>query len=76
MDRRVSGRLRNPGAEGLTELEERVLDAEVVKFLAVLEIFGVEDAAIGFEGGGDDKGVVPGEREAAGEFEGALVELV
>ncbi len=54
MDRRVSGRLRNLGAEGLTELEERVLDAEVVEFLAVLEIFGVEDAAIGFVGGGDD----------------------
>ena len=35
-------------------LKERVLDAEVVKFLAVLQVFGVEGAAIGFEGGGYD----------------------
>lgn len=45
---------RIPKRRGWHELEERVLDAEVVEFLAVLEIFGVEDAAIGFEGGGDD----------------------
>ncbi len=53
-DRWVFGRLRNAGAERLAELEERDLDEEVVEFLAVLEIFGVEDAAIGFEGGGYD----------------------
>ena len=68
------GRRRNPGAEGLRELDKRVLDPEVVEYLAVLEIFGVEDAAIGFEGGGYDKGIVPGEREAAAKSESVLVE--
>jgi hypothetical protein len=55
-------------------LKERVLDMEVVEFLAVLEVLGIEDAAIGFESGGDDKGVVPGEGVAVGKIEGAVVE--
>lgn len=54
--------------------KEGVDDAQVGELLAVLEIFGVEDAAVGFEGGGDDEGVVPGEGEAAGKIEGTLVE--
>jgi hypothetical protein len=29
--------------------------------LAVLEVFGVEGAAVGFESGGYDEGVVPGQ---------------
>jgi hypothetical protein len=67
-------RLRNPCAERFTELEEGVLDAEVVEYLVVLEIFGIEDAAIGLEGGGYDEGVVPGEGMAAAEPESVLVE--
>ena len=49
---------------------------QIVEFLAVLQVFGVEDTAVSFEGGSYDEGVVPGEGEAAGEFEGALVEVV
>jgi hypothetical protein len=30
------------------------LDSQVVEFLAVLEVFGVEDPTFGFEGGGYD----------------------
>jgi len=66
--------VRKPSAERFTELEEGVLDAEVVEFLAVLEIFGVEDAAVGFEGGGYDEGIIPGKGVAAAESESALVE--
>jgi hypothetical protein len=57
-------------------LQERVLDSQVVEFLAVFEVFGVEDAAIGFEGGGYEQGVVPGERAAAGQFESLPVKGV
>jgi hypothetical protein len=30
------------------------LDSQVVEFLAVVEVFGVEESAYGFEGGGYD----------------------
>ena len=54
MDRRALCRLRNPSAEGMPGLKERILDAEVVEFLPVLQVLGVEDATIGLEGGGYD----------------------
>jgi len=47
--------------------EERIDDAQVRKLLAVLEIFGVEDPAVSFEGGGYYQGVVPRERVATGQ---------
>ena len=49
--------------------EEGVDDTQIRKLLAVLEVFGVEDAAVGFEGGGYDEGVVPGESMPMGELQ-------
>ena len=42
-------------------LEKRILDAQVIKRLAVLKVLGVQNAAVGFEGGGYDEGVIPRE---------------
>lgn len=41
--------------------EEWIDDSQAGKLLAVLEIFSVEDAAVGFESGGYDEGVIPRE---------------
>ena len=42
-------------------LEKRILDAQAIKRLAVLKVLGVQNAAVGFEGGGYDEGVIPRE---------------
>ena len=39
-------------------LEKGILDAQVIKRLAVLKVLGAQDAAVGFEGGGYDEGVI------------------
>jgi hypothetical protein len=55
------------------QLEKRVLNLYVVEFLTVLQVFGVEDAAVAFYGGCDDQRVVPGDGVAAAESESTLV---
>ena len=45
-----SDKLRISGAEEMTGSKEWVLDAESVELLAVLEVFGVENMAVGFQG--------------------------
>ena|SRR5271168_4746731 len=69
------------GGEGISgkvavawELEEGVFDGEVAEFLVVLEIFSVEDTAVGFQSGGDDQGVIPGEGVLSSQIEGLTVE--
>lgn len=56
--------------------KEGVDDAQAGELLAVLEIFGVEDAAVGFEGSGYDEGVVPGEGMSMGELQRPRVKCV
>lgn len=71
-----SDKLRISGAEEMTGSKERVLDAESVELLAVLEVFGVENMAVGFQGSGYNQGVVPGKGVAPGQMKSLPVKHV
>src|SRR6266446_4579958 len=57
-------------------LEKRILDAQVIKRLAVLKVLGVQNAAVTVEGSGYEQRIVPRDRMAAGKLERARVKAV
>lgn len=57
-------------------LKKRILDAQVVKRLAVLKVLGVQNAAVTVEGSGYEQRIVPRDLMAAGKLERSRVKGV